>query len=838
MSRSPRERPRFGAAAAVAGIGLTGAVVFVAPLLVGSVHRPAVLGVSLAAGLGAALTLFGEVSRRGVVRVTRSVLLPLSLLLIPLLQSIPLPAALAGRIDPAGDALLVESPIAGSPFRPLSLDPPETRAIIAKAGAALAVFLVAFHLASGRPARRLLLLRVGAASAVVGMVIGLGHRILGEPRIFGHFSQSLGLLNGPFINRNHLAEFLELGAFVCVACALAGASALNRVGWLAAALMCGACALATFSRGAVLSLAAGTIAFVVLRQAAVSETQETGTRPSRTLLWVTVMLILLGGLAVGLGADQIVTRVRDTQVGQEARLSLWKDSLRVLKAHPFGIGRGAFESVFPAYRTLDGGIGVRFSFIENEPLQYLVEMGWLGFTAVLIGAVFMAREWLAARRRDQMEAALVAAVVAVLVHNFVDFGLETLGIQLPFAAILGTLLGRTRDVPERSLSSRAGVVAWAVALGAIVIGGAAVAHPSSSNFDRLVESPPAGTTKREIALRAQAAHPVDYFYALAQAAAEPIAPSSGGRSPRLHALNHALLLCPNCPEVHAAVAGTLWALGKKPQALQEWHTAVETRPSTLDSILQAAWVAHARPEEIAVIAGESSERLMRAASFLISRGQPAGAAALLPLASAAGAPQEQVVLMKAGIEIDTGAIEEALKSLSVARKLLPQDPGVFLLLGQAHLREGRVDEALQDLDTGIGMNPQNLSLLRIRLSLIMQQRKWFLAKGALEALEIGLVEARMPTTEVHLAAARYYSTLRDVGKANSEYNLVLAQEPSNGGAWAEMGALWESTGRLAQALEAYRQSNVVAPGNATVLAAIERLSTQIQTLRSGALLQP
>ncbi len=327
MSRSPRERPRFGAAAVVAGIGLTGTVVFVAPLLVGSVHRPAVLGVSLAAGLGAALTLFGEVSRRGVVRVTRSVLLPLSLLLIPLLQSIPLPAALAGRIDPAGDALLVESPIAGSPFRPLSLDPPDTRAIIAKAGAALAVFLVAFHLASGRPTRRLLLLRGVAASTVVAMAIGLGHRILGETRIFGHFSQSLGLLNGPFINRNHLAEFLELGAFVCVACALAGASALNRVGWLAAALMCGACALATFSRGAVLSLVAGTIAFVVLRQAAVSEPQESGTRPSRTLLWVTVMLILLGGLAVGLGADQIVTRVRDTQIGQEARLSLWKDSL-------------------------------------------------------------------------------------------------------------------------------------------------------------------------------------------------------------------------------------------------------------------------------------------------------------------------------------------------------------------------------------------------------------------------------------------------------------------------------------------------------------------------------
>ena len=107
----------------------------------------------------------------------------------------------------------------------------------------------------------------------------------------------------------------------------------------------------------------------------------------------------------------------------------------------------------------------------------------------------------------------------------------------------------------------------------------------------------------------------------------------------------------------------------------------------------------------------------------------------------------------------------------------------------------------------------------------MSQRKWFLAKNALEALEIGLAEARLPTTEVHLAAARYYATLRDYGKASSEYNLALTQDPGNGGAWAELGALWEGAGRMAPALEAYRQANVVMPGNAGVLAAIDRLTS-------------
>ncbi len=827
-----------------ASIGPTGVVisclvVFAAPLLVGSVHRPAVLLVSVGAGLGAALVLLGELARRRMVRVTPAVLLPLCLLLIPVLQSVPLPTALARRIDPAGDALLADSPAAEARLRPLSLDPPETRAIIARAGAALAVFLTAFHVASGRSRRRQLLLRVVAASCVTAIAIGLGHRILGEPHIFGHFSESRGLLNGPFINSNHMAEFLELGAFVCVACALGGASALNQIGWLAAALMAGACALGTLSRGAVLSLAVGTVVFVWLRQSATSsEIQETGARPSRSMLWVTVMLVLMGALALGLGADQVVARVRDTQVTQEMRFALWKNSLGVLAAHPFGIGRGAFERVFPVYRTVEVPVQVRFSFLENEPLQYLVDAGWLGFLCVAAALTLVVKEWLAARRRDQIEAALAAAVVAVLVHNVVDFGLETLGIQLPFAATLGTLLGRTRDVAERTISRAPSVGVWAFALFAIGIGGASIVPRSAGDFDRALRETPPGAARHEIALRAQAAHPVDYFYVLAQAGTEPVPPDASGRSPRLHALNHALLLCPHCPDVHAAVAETLWALGKRSQAVDEWHAAVQTRPIVFDSILPRVWAAGARPQEIAVISGADPGRLLRAASFLASRGQTAGARALLPLAGSAGAPVEQVLLIQAGLDIATGATEEALKSLGTARKLSPQNPRVFLLLSDAHVRAGRIEEALQDLDAGIGMNPHDLSLLRSRLGIIMNHQKWFLAKGALEALEIGLAEAQLPTTEVHLASARYYKGLRDYGKAISEYNVALAQDPGNGGAWAEMAGLWETTGRMVPALEAYRQSNVVNPGNAEILAAIERLTARIRTIRSGSELLP
>ena len=187
----------------------------------------------------------------------------------------------------------------------------------------------------------------------------------------------------------------------------------------------------------------------------------------------------------------------------------------MLAAHPFGIGRGVFQRVFPVYRTIKGTMAVRFEFIENEPLQYLVETGWLGFLALMIISALVAREWIRGRRADPVEAALVAALVAVLVHNLFDFGLETLGIQIPFAAVLGTLLGRSSGVDRRVISFPRTASILAVGLVAMVIGAGSVVHASSREFDSQLEKAARAPApvRRELALRAEAAHPVDYYYA-------------------------------------------------------------------------------------------------------------------------------------------------------------------------------------------------------------------------------------------------------------------------------------------------------------------------------------
>src|SRR5947209_70429 len=120
-------------------------------------------------------------------------------------------------------------------------------------------------------------------------------------------------------------------------------------------------------------------------------------------------------------------------------------------------------------------------------------------------------------------------------------------------------------------------VAGVAAFGLIFGVSATLAH-SNDNFDTLLQQ--ARTRPEPLALlaRAEQAHPLDYIYALERARLEPLV---GSPSPRLHALNRALRLCPSCETTHTEVARTLWKVGLHRQALLEWRTAVAIQPRLL-----------------------------------------------------------------------------------------------------------------------------------------------------------------------------------------------------------------------------------------------------------------
>jgi tetratricopeptide (TPR) repeat protein len=786
--------------------------------------------------LGLAALVFGAASEHRPLRVGLSVVLPLMLFVIPVLQSIPLPVGFRGLLDPNGNSLLLDNDLAPTSFWPLSLDPVLTREHIGRAAAALAIFLAAYHLASGKT-RRHVLPRLVALSGVVAVIIGLGHHLFGITDIYGSFATTKrSLVTGPFVNSNHTAEFLELTAFACLACSFQRNTALNRYGWLMGVLLCAVGAIGTLSRGALVGLLAGFSFFVFLRY--LSRDAASGSKGTRTgIAWGVLALALIALTAGALGAGALVDRFRASSVSEDVRFQIWRDSLAVLKAHPMGIGRGAFERVYPIYRTVKNWFPVTFAYVENHPLQLLIDSGWLLFGLVVASLVVVVREIVRRGRRDKIEAAFLAGLFAVVAHSFVDFGLETLGVLLPFVGILGTVMGRCSADQARDSRSRnkLALPLAALACAGLVFGAAAVAHSSDDNFDKLLKEAHGAEQVRTVLRRAQAVHPTDYFYALTYAKTEPLRPT-GGKSPRLHALNRALRLCPGCEFVHVEVARSLWNLGLRAQALVEWRTAVEIQPYIFSQVLNELARLGAKPQDVASVASFDARRMVEAAEFLSARGQIADALVVLDEADVMGAPRSESLLTRGRLQLQSSQVTAAQTTLAEAHAAGIQDPRLAVLDAQLVLAvkgPAGADEALAILDLAAIRYPLDLPVQRMRISFVTGYSKWQLADRAIDGLKLALYHSVGSGFEADLAAARIRSHLSQWNAALTEYRLALNQSPGEPSLWVELGEVAERAGRDSVAPDAYAEAARLAPSDKKITEAVRRLDARRNQARGS-----
>jgi hypothetical protein len=816
-------------------VGLGSAALVAAPLLVGGVHRVPMVLLLLTCGLALACVALAASSQRPL-RTSAAVALPLVLLLIPLLQSLPLPLALRGLVDPAGNALLLENGVTPIRAWPLSLDPPLTREIVGKAAAVLAMFMIAYHWAAGQTKRHLVT-RLIAATGVAATVIGLGHRILGFGEIYGLIAVNpRSLLTGPFVNANHTAEFLELAAFACVACALQRDNILNRYGWLTGMVMCAAGALGTLSRGALVGLLAGTPLFLLLLRRSSSE-DDAPQRRGAALAVGAGVVALVAGMAAVLGAGALVDRFKASSFVDEVRFRLWRDGLRVLSVHPAGIGRGAFNHLYPIYRTLKNeAFAITYAHLENHPLQLLVDSGWPLFLAIVAAAVVVIREIVRRGRRDRIEAALLAGLFAVTAHSLLDFGLETLGVSLPFAAMLGTVLGRSRGTQEAAISRRATWAIFGLTCASLLFGVAAIAHSSDDDFDNLLKRSRSVEETRAILLRAQEAHPTDYFYAFAYARTEPIKPRDG-RSPRLHALNRALRLCPECAQIHIEVARTLWSMKLRSQSLVEWRVTMRIQPTLLGATMEELWRAGAKPAELAALASFDAAKLVEAADFLAGKGELANGLSILDEADLVGAPRAESLLTRCRLQTQLGQLEAAATTLAEARAAGIQDPRMAVLDANLILATKGAPgaaEALAILDLAATRYPLDVAVQQLRASIVLTYAKWQAADRAIDGFKLAQYRATGQAVDADLVAARIRAQLAQWNACFSEYRLALAQAGANTGIWVEFGQTAENAGRDTTAREAYAEAARLAPSDAKIAEALRRVEARQGYLRSVA----
>ncbi len=269
---------------------------------------------------------------------------------------------------------------------------------------------------------------------------------------------------GTFVNRNHLAGYLEMTIAIGIGLLIAmlGSSVpgvtlkkkalkifrllLSAKARIRVSLVMMVIALVlTHSRMGntafwVSLLIAGTIGLVFSKYAI------------RPVVILFVSLILIDILIIGqwFGLDKVKQRIEETSFVTESRdeadiyaLKQWKDYRLV------GSGLGSFYTVFPQYRGAD--IGGYYREAENDYLQFATETGTLGFILLgLVTVISLLAALLAHYQRHDplmrgMSFASIMGITAILIHSSVDFNLQipsnaaTFVILLAFAWLSLTL---------------------------------------------------------------------------------------------------------------------------------------------------------------------------------------------------------------------------------------------------------------------------------------------------------------------------------------------------------------------------------------------------------------
>jgi O-antigen ligase/tetratricopeptide (TPR) repeat protein len=327
-----------------------------------------------------------------------------------------------------------------------------------------------------------------------------------------------------------------------------------------------------------------------------------------------VILLVLLFLAGPSGRSQASVRIAATISNGEDlnyKPALWRDTLRMVRDYPlFGVGIGCWPEIFPHYQRAPWMNSFFFREPENDYLQLLAEAGAIGFGLVAWFAwVVLARLREGASRLSARDwplfAGIAAGLGAALIHEVVDFNLQTPANMVLFtvmlAALLRLALTKRAERPEHTLRSVAAPSSMTFTKAALMAGAAAgmiglasvqpeVAYP----FDVKEPKSFAG------AEAAMVIHPARARTHIALAALMPTkAPPALVREQ----LRAAVWLGPNDPFGRDLYARSLFLAGNKQEALRQIELSVFHAPMlSTHFYLQPRMIPWLLPEEQKAIA--------------------------------------------------------------------------------------------------------------------------------------------------------------------------------------------------------------------------------------------
>jgi putative inorganic carbon (HCO3(-)) transporter len=369
---------------------------------------------------------------------------------------IPMPRGLLAVLSPEAahlEALVEDADIVRSAWT-LSIEPHASRVSLLKTVAYAALFFLILNLANRR-SRLGTLASVLVYAAVAQSVYAVMLHLAGVR--MDYFSMPLyhdSSASGTYVNRNHLAGYLEMTLAIGIGLLIASLSERSADGWKQFARMTiewilspkmilrlSLCVLVialttTHSRmgnSAFFSslLIAGVLGIALSRRA----TRNT------VLLLASLVVIDLFIVGSWFGVEKLAQRIEQTTVQDvQDREDPAAYSLELIRHYPvFGSGPGTFYVAFPKFRQEK--VTAFFEHAHNDYAEFASESGLLGlgllgvFVITSLGAA-LAAQW---QRRDPLMRGIafasVMGITALLIHSWVDFNL-----QIPANAMLFVVL--------------------------------------------------------------------------------------------------------------------------------------------------------------------------------------------------------------------------------------------------------------------------------------------------------------------------------------------------------------------------------------------------------------
>ncbi len=363
------------------------------------------------------------------------------------IQSLSLPASWVSGISPnaalAWQAAGVESSYS------ISLQPDLTRKMALLGFALWVYFVLTLVLVDSMDRLRQLLgviVLCGVGQALYGSFMtlsGLEYGFLMEK------TTGRGVTTGTFINRNHLAGFLELSLAAGIGLLVATLSENSGQSWRSRLINLTETLLSPKARVRIY-LAIMVIALVLTR----SRTGNTAFFVSVTgcgllmlilqrrltagALVLFASLLLVDAVIVGqwFGFEEVVERLENTSLERETRDEVVRDSLPLLQDYSLaGTGAGTYSVTFPAYRSDD--VNAFYDHAHNDYIEFASTLGLIGLVPLgtLVGfSLFASVTSLYRRQRRYARGAAFASTMAIVslgIHSATDFNL-----QIPANALL------------------------------------------------------------------------------------------------------------------------------------------------------------------------------------------------------------------------------------------------------------------------------------------------------------------------------------------------------------------------------------------------------------------